>query len=75
LKAAGFNTRASAVFGEFRDSNEYAFGFNWHPFPNRGFRLIGEANRVHDSPTSSIQTIYNAGMDGWNFVVQTGLYF
>ena len=67
--------RASAVFGEFRDSNEYAFGFNWHPFHYRGFRLIGEANRVHDSPTGSIQTIYNAGMDGWNFVTQTGLYF
>jgi hypothetical protein len=42
---------------------------------NRGFRLIGEANRVDDSPTSSIQTIYNAGMDGWNYVLQTGLYF
>jgi hypothetical protein len=67
--------RTSAVFGEFRNSSEYAVGFNWHPWHNRGFRLIGEANRVHDSPTSSIQTIYNAGMDGWNFVMQTGLYF
>ena len=38
--------RTSAVFGEFRDSSEYAVGFNWHPWQNRGFRLIGEANRV-----------------------------
>jgi hypothetical protein len=67
--------RVSAVFGEFRDSNEYAAGFNWHPWKNRGFRLIGEANYVQDSPTASIQTIYNAGMTGWNFVLQTQLYF
>jgi hypothetical protein len=67
--------RTSAVFGEFRDSNEYAAGFNWHPWKNRGFRLIGEANHVDQSPTASIQTIYNAGMTGWNFVLQTQLYF
>jgi hypothetical protein len=68
-------TRGSAVFGEFGDSNEYAFGFNWHPFKNRGFRLIGEANRVDKSPTASIQTIYQSGMSGWNFTLQTQLYF
>ncbi len=67
--------RTSAVFGEFRDSSEYAVGFNWHPWKNRGFRLIGEANYVERSPTASIQTIYNAGMTGWNFVLQTQLYF
>jgi hypothetical protein len=39
------------------------------------FRLIGEANHVESSPTGSIQTIYNAGMTGWNFVLQTQLYF
>ena len=65
--------RTSAVFGEFRDSSEYAVGFNWHPWQNRGFRLIGEANHVDSSPTASIQTIYNAGMNGWNFVLQTQL--
>ena len=26
---------------------------------------------MNNSPTASIQTIYNAGMDGWNFVLQT----
>ncbi len=67
--------RTSAVFGEFRDSSEYAIGTNWHPWQNRGFRIITELNRVLDSPTASIQTIYNAGMDGWNFVIQTQLYF
>lgn len=67
--------RTSGVFGEFRDSSEYAVGFNWHPWQNRGFRLITELNKVEDSPTSSIQTIYNAGMNGWNFVIQTQLYF
>jgi len=67
--------RASVVFGQFRDSNEYAVGFNWHPWQNRGFRLIGEANHVESSPTNSIQTIYNSGMTGWNFVLQTQLYF
>jgi hypothetical protein len=67
--------RSSAVFGEFRDSSEYAIGTNWHPWRNRGFRLITELNRVIDSPTASIQTIYNSGMNGWNFVLQTQLYF
>ena len=67
--------RTSAVFGQFGDSSEYAVGFNWHPWKNRGFRLIGEANYVDKSPTASIQTIYNAGMTGWNFVLQTQLYF
>ena len=67
--------RTSAVFGQFRDSSEYALGFNWHPWQNRGFRLIGEANYVVDSPTASIQTIYDAGMTGWNYVLQTQLYF
>lgn len=67
--------RASAVYGEFRDSNEWAIGSNWHPWQNRGFRLISEVNKVENSPTSSIQTIYNAGMSGWNVVLQTQLYF
>jgi hypothetical protein len=67
--------RTSAVFGEFRNSSEYAVGFNWHPWANRGFRLIGEVNKVNHSPTASIQTIYNAGMSGWTFVLQTQLYF
>jgi hypothetical protein len=67
--------RSSAVFGQFRNSSEYAGGFNWHPWQNRGFRLIGEANYVNKSPTASVQTIYNAGMVGWNFVLQTQLYF
>ena len=67
--------RSSAVFGQFGNSDEYAFGFNWHPWQNRGFRVIGEANRVNSSPTSSIQTTYQAGMTGWNYVLQTQLYF
>jgi hypothetical protein len=67
--------RSGAVFGQFRNSSEYAMGFNWHPWKNRGFRLIGEANHVDQSPTASIQTIYNAGMTGWNYVLQTQLYF
>ena len=67
--------RTSAVFGEFKNSSEYALGTNWHPWHNRGFRIITELNKVEDSPTASIQTIYNAGMNGWNFVIQTQLYF
>ncbi|HVJ83024.1 MAG TPA: hypothetical protein VNC50_18290, partial [Planctomycetia bacterium] len=67
--------RGSAVFGEFGDSCEYAGGFNWHPWKNRGFRLIGEVNKVDSSPTASVQTIYQAGMTGWNFTLQTQIYF
>jgi hypothetical protein len=67
--------RTSAVFGQFGDSVEFAGGMNWHPFHNRGFRIITELDYVDKSPTSSIQTIYNAGMTGWNFTVQTQLYF
>jgi hypothetical protein len=67
--------RTSSVFGEFRDSNEYGFGVNWHPWGNRNFRVIAEASRVNNSPVGSIITPYTAGMSGWNFVLQTQLFF
>lgn len=67
--------RTSFVFGEFRTSNEYAVGANWHPLGNRNFRLIAEANRVQNSPVGSVITPYTAGMSGWNLVLQTQLYF
>jgi hypothetical protein len=67
--------RTSFVFGEFRDANEYAAGFNWYPLANRGLRVVGEVGHVDRSPVGNIITPYQAGMSGWMFVLQTQLNF
>jgi hypothetical protein len=67
--------RTSLVFGQFRDSNEYAFGVNYHPIGTRNFRVIAEAGRVQNSPVGSVITPYQAGQNGWNFTLQTQLFF
>jgi hypothetical protein len=67
--------RTSFVFGQFRDSNEYAGGFNWYPLENRGLRVCGEVGRVEHSPVGNIITPYQAGMSGWMFLLQAQLNF
>jgi len=67
--------RTSFVFGEFRDSHEYCWGFNWYPLENRGLRIVGEVGRVDRSPVGNIITPYQAGMSGWMALVQAQLDF
>jgi hypothetical protein len=67
--------RGSAVFGEFRDSHEYAGGLKWHFLPTERLWLNAELMRVMRVPYSGGFTPYTAGMTGWVPMVQTVLAF
>ena len=67
--------RGSAVYGEFRDSHEYAGGLKWHFLPTERLWLNAELMRVMRVPYSGGFTPYTAGMTGWVPMVQTVLAF
>ena len=67
--------RGSAVFGEFRDSHEYAGGLKWHFLPTERLWLNAELMRVQNVPYSGGFTPYTAGMSGWVPMIQTELAF
>jgi len=67
--------RGSAVFGEFRDSHEYAGGLKWHFLPTERLWLNAELMRVQRVPYSGGFTPYTAGMSGWVPMIQTVLAF
>ena len=67
--------RGSAVFGEFRDSHEYAAGVKWHFLPTERLWLNAEVMRVERVPYSGGFTPYTAGMTGWVPMIQTVLAF
>jgi len=67
--------RTSFVFGAFRDSHEYCWGFNWYPLENRGVRVVGEVGRIEHSPVGNIITPYRAGESGWMYLLQAQLDF
>lgn len=67
--------RGSAVFGEFRDSHEYAGGIKWHFLPTERLWLNAEVMRVQRVPYSGGFTPYTAGMSGWVPMIQTVLAF
>jgi len=62
--------RTSFVFGQFRNSYEYAGGVKWYPVRNHRVWIVGEGLRVFRSPVGSIITPYNAGMTGWAPLLQ-----
>jgi hypothetical protein len=57
--------RTSAVFGQFGNSYEYAFGFKWFFVPNYRVWLAGEAIKVRKSSFGGMIYPYTAGMTGW----------
>jgi hypothetical protein len=67
--------RGSAVFGEFRNSHEYAGGLKWHFLPTERLWLSAELMRVMRVPYSGGFTPYTAGMTGWVPMIQTVLAF
>lgn len=67
--------RGSAVYGEFRNSHEYAGGLKWHFLPTERLWLNAEIMRVMRVPYSGGFTPYTAGMTGWVPMVQTVLAF
>jgi hypothetical protein len=62
--------RASFVFGQFRNSYEYAPGVKWYPLRNHRVYVVGEGLRIVKSPVSSIITPYNSGFTGWSPMLQ-----
>jgi hypothetical protein len=67
--------RGSAVFGEFRNSHEYAGGIKWHFLPTERLWLSAELMRVMSVPYSGGFTPYTAGMTGWVPMIQSVLAF
>ena len=67
--------RGSAVFGEFRDSHEYAGGLKWHFLPTERLWLNAEIMRVMRVPYSGGFTPYTSGMTGWVPMLQSVLAF
>ena len=62
--------RASFVFGQFRNSYEYAPGVKWYPIGNHRIYIVAEGLRIVKSPVSSILTPYNSGFTGWSPMLQ-----
>jgi len=71
----GVYARGSMVFGQFRDSDEYAAGLKWHFLPTERLWLNAELMRVNGSPYTGAFTPYNAGIKGWAPMIQTILAF
>ncbi|HKO45293.1 MAG TPA: hypothetical protein VJU84_18615 [Pyrinomonadaceae bacterium] len=67
--------RGSQVFGQFRDSWEFAGGVKWHPLPTERFWVNGELMKVNRAPYSGAFTPYSAGMTGWTPMLQSILAF
>lgn len=67
--------RGSAVYGQFRDSHEYAGGVKWHFLPTERLWLNAEVMRVMRVPYSGGFTPYTAGMTGWVPMIQSVLAF
>ena len=67
--------RGSMVWGEFRDSWEYAGGVKWHFLPTERLWLNVELMHVNRAPYSGAFTPYTAGMTGWVPMIQTILAF
>jgi len=63
--------RTSFIFGQFRNSYEYAPGVKWYLIPNNHrIWLAAEGLRIVNSPVASVITPYNSGFTGWAPMLQ-----
>ena len=74
-KKLALYARGSVVFGEFRDSWEYAGGVKWHFLPTERMWLNAELMNVHNAPYTGTFTPYVSGLDGWVPTIQAILAF
>jgi hypothetical protein len=62
--------RASFVYGQFRNSNEYGTGIRWYPVKTYRVWLMGEGLRTNRSPIQSAIGSYSTGYSGWEPLAQ-----
>ncbi len=63
--------RTSFVFGQFRNSYEYAPGIKWYPLHyNHRVWVVAEGLRIVKSPTMGVIGPYNSGFTGWSPMLQ-----
>ena len=62
--------RTSFVFGQFRNSFEYAPGVKYYVTANHRVWLVAEGLRIVKSPVAAVITPYNAGFTGWSPMLQ-----
>jgi len=55
--------RTSFVFGQFRNSYEYAPGVKWYPLNNHRVYVVAEGLRIFNSPVASIITAYSGDVN------------
>ncbi len=64
------NGRTSFVFGQFRNSYEWAPGIKWYPLGSHRVYVVAEGLRIVKSPVTSILTPYDSGFTGWSPMLQ-----
>ena len=62
--------RTSFVFGQFRNSYEYAPGIKYYLVSNHRVWLTAEGLRIFKSPVAAVITPYNSGFNGWSPMLQ-----
>ena len=67
---SGAYLRGSMVFGQFRDSWEYAGGAKWYFLPTERMWLQAELMRVQNCPYGGTFTPYTPGLTGWVPMIQ-----
>jgi hypothetical protein len=62
--------RASVIFGQFKNSYEYAPRVKYYLVPNHRIWIVVEGLRIVKSPLPAVITPYNSGFTGWALLLQ-----
>ena len=67
--------RGSAIFGQFKNPNEFGAGVKWHFLPTERLWVNFELMKVKGSAYNGAFSPYNSGINGWVPMVQTVIAF
>jgi hypothetical protein len=67
--------RGSAVFGQFKNPNEFGGGVKWHFLPTERLWLNFELVKVLGAPYTGAFSPYTSGMNGWMPMIQSVIAF
>ena len=67
--------RGSAIFGQFKNPNEFGAGVKWHFLPTERLWLNFELMKVKGSAYNGAFSPYNSGMNGWVPMIQSVIAF